>query len=69
MSEEPVKKFSLAEMLELYKQNGKGLMFSYYMDEYCHRLLQDTEGLKKVQVIVSENFKYEYRKQKLEVVR
>jgi len=65
----PVIKFSLQEMLDLHKEKGKRLLYLYFQDEFCHKLLEDTQGLKKVQVIVSERFKYEYRKQNLEVVR
>jgi len=69
MTNSAIKEFSLSEMQALHKQHGNGLLFSYFMDEYCHRLLEDTPGLKKVQVIVSDTFKYEYRKQTLEIVK
>lgn len=65
----PVVKFSLKEMQELHQQEYPNVMFEYYMDNKCHSILENTEGLKKVQVIVSDTFKYEYRKQNLEVVR
>lgn len=64
---DPIKKFTLKEMVELHQEQYPQLMFEYFMDNYAHKLLEDTPGLKKVQVIVSDTFKYEYRKQKLEI--
>ena len=61
--------FSLQEMREIHKREYPNLMYLFFQDEYCHKLLEDTPGLKKVQVIVSDTFKYEYRKTKLEVVK
>lgn len=64
-----VKVFTIKEMRELHQKEYPNVMFEYYMDNYCHKLLEDTYGLKKVRVVVSEDFKYEYRKKNLEVVR
>lgn len=69
LSSPKIKVFTLAEMQSLHKEQYPNLMFEFFMDHYCHRLLDTTYGLKKVQVIVSDTFKYEYRKSKLEAVR
>jgi len=66
---ENIKVFTLAEMKKMRDKEYPNLMLEFYMDNYCHKLLEDTYGLKKVQVIVSEDFKYEYRKKNLEVVK
>lgn len=64
---DPIKIFTLQEVREKHKKEYPNLMLGYYMDEMAHKLLEDTPGLKKVQVIVSDTFKYEYRKSKLEI--
>lgn len=62
------KTFTLAQMMELHKSQP-GLLFSYFMDEYCNKLLEDTPGLFKVEVYVSEAMSFIYRKSKMEVCR
>lgn len=62
-----IKIFSLAEMQALHKEFNHIVLFEYFMDDYCHKLLNATDGLKKVHVIVDKEFKFEYRKTKLEI--
>lgn len=62
-----IKTFTLAEMKQLHQIECPAVTFEYFMDNYCHKLLEDTKGLKKVHVIVSPTFKFEYRKTKLEI--
>lgn len=54
-------------MKQLHQINAPSVLFEYFLDNYCHKLLEDTNGLKKVHVIVSPTFKFEYRKTKLEI--
>jgi len=61
-----IKQFTLSEMLELHKSNPN-LMFEYFMDNYCNKLLEDTYGLKMVEVIISEKVSFKYYKTKLEI--
>jgi len=62
-----IKEFKLIEMQQLHKIHCPNIMFEYFMDNYCHKLLEETHGLKKVHVIVDTHFKFEYRKKTLEV--
>jgi hypothetical protein len=61
-----IKQFTLSEMLELHKLHPN-LMFEYFMDNYCNKLLEDNYGLKIVEVIFSEKVSLKYYKTKLEI--
>jgi hypothetical protein len=63
------KVLSLRDMLDLHTKHGNGLMFEYYMDEYCHRLLQDNAELYKVEVTFPGMESRIYTKPKLKIVR
>jgi len=62
-----IKTFTLAEMQAIHKEQNHTVLFEYFMDNYCKKLLAETHGLKQVHVVVSDDFKFEYLKQKLEI--
>ena len=64
-----VKTFSLKEMRELHQKEAPQVMLGYFMDNYCHKILETESDIYRVEVIVSDDFKYQYRKPKLEIVR
>ena len=64
-----VKTFTLSEMIELHKKTSPNLLLLYFVDEYCHKILETESDIYRVEVIVDAEYKYQYRKPKLEIVR
>lgn len=56
-------------MRELHQKEAPQVMLGYFMDNYCHKILETEKDIYRVEVIVSDDFKYQYRKSKMEVVR
>jgi len=56
-------------MRELHQKEAPQVMLGYFMDNYCHKILETESDIYRVEVIVSDDFKYQYRKPKLEIVR
>lgn len=69
LNQQQVKTFSLNEMRELHQKEAPQVMLGYFMDNYCHKILETEKDIYRVEVIVSDDFKYQYRKSKMEVVR
>lgn len=64
-----IKTFSLSEMRELHQAEAPQVMLGYFMDNYCHKILETNSDIYRVEVIVDAEYKYQYRKPKLEIVR
>ena len=69
LSQQQVKTFTLNEMREIHQKEAPQVMLGFFMDNYCHRILENEKDIYRVEVIVSDDFKYMYRKPKLEIVR
>ncbi|CAB4183687.1 hypothetical protein UFOVP1106_55 [uncultured Caudovirales phage] len=64
-----IKTFSLNEIREIHQREAPQVMLGFFMDNYCHNILETNSNIYLVQVIVSDEQKYLYRKPKLEIVR
>lgn len=64
-----IKTFSLNEMRELHQKLYPNLLLGYFIDEYCHKLLETEKDIYRVEVIIDTEYKYQYRKPKMEIVR
>jgi hypothetical protein len=56
-------------MREIHQKEAPQVMLGFFMDNYCHRILENEKDIYRVEVIVSDDYKYMYRKPKLEIVR
>jgi len=64
-----IKTFTLKEMREIHQREAPQVMLGFFMDNYCHKILETEKDIYRVEVIASEDFKYQYRKPKLEICR
>lgn len=53
------KSFTLPEIKQLHQINCSAVSLEYFMDNYCKQML---DKFSKVEVVVSENFKFSYSK-------
>lgn len=56
-------------MRAIHQREAPQVMLGYFMDNYCHKILETEKDIYLVNVIVDEEFKYQYKKPKLEICR
>lgn len=52
---------------QLWQKENPQIHVDTFMDNYCQNLLNTTEGLKKIYIVVDTHTNFEYRKTKLEI--